>query len=87
MCEHNVWECSVPQALPLEEQLLQSTLWPERIKLYGHPNEIVCLAANACHLASACKAPHRRVVVQASIGSRPACERALHAVTQRGRMK
>jgi len=42
---------------PLEEHLLQSTLWPEIMKLYGHPNEIAALACNnkGNLLASACK--------------------------------
>jgi len=60
--ENEMYEQALPvlaslQAAPLEEQLLQSTLWPERLKLYGHPNEVVCLAASTRHLASACKAP------------------------------
>eukprot|EP01012_Entosiphon_sulcatum_P031930 TRINITY_DN40652_c0_g1_i1.p1 TRINITY_DN40652_c0_g1~~TRINITY_DN40652_c0_g1_i1.p1 ORF type:complete len:839 (+),score=91.57 TRINITY_DN40652_c0_g1_i1:22-2517(+) len=43
---------------PLEETLLQATLWPERVKLYGHPNELVCIAATHTprYLASACRA-------------------------------
>jgi hypothetical protein len=36
---------------------VQSTVWPEVDKLYGHLNEIVCLAASSdgLFLASACK--------------------------------
>lgn len=43
---------------PLEEHLAQNTLWPEVVKLYGHANHILCLAADPLgkYLASACKA-------------------------------
>jgi elongator complex protein 2 len=42
---------------PLEEHLSQNTLWPEIHKLYGHGNELFCLAADpkGKYLASACK--------------------------------
>ncbi|CDF34732.1 unnamed protein product [Chondrus crispus] len=44
--------------VPLEEDLKQKRLWPETAKLYGHGNEISCVAAdpNNAVLASACKA-------------------------------
>ena len=43
---------------PLEEHLAQSTLWPEVYKVYGHGNELYCLAADprGKFLASACRA-------------------------------
>eukprot|EP00995_Heteronema_vittatum_P008603 NODE_382_length_1416_cov_190.104609_g282_i0.p1 GENE.NODE_382_length_1416_cov_190.104609_g282_i0~~NODE_382_length_1416_cov_190.104609_g282_i0.p1 ORF type:complete len:264 (-),score=92.77 NODE_382_length_1416_cov_190.104609_g282_i0:62-853(-) len=71
---------------PLEEQLLQSTLWPERIKLYGHPNEIVCLAATAAgnRLASACKAqtlPMAEILIWDTASTRQLYALRGHALT------
>ncbi|KAL4426818.1 hypothetical protein ABPG77_006604 [Micractinium sp. CCAP 211/92] len=53
--------CAAPSAVagpPLEEHLAQNTLWPEVHKLYGHGNELYCLAADPLgrYLASACRA-------------------------------
>lgn len=44
--------------IPLEEDLKQRRLWPETAKLYGHGNEISCVATDLTHsiLASACRA-------------------------------
>eukprot|EP01102_Stenamoeba_stenopodia_P015164 TRINITY_DN5143_c0_g1_i1.p1 TRINITY_DN5143_c0_g1~~TRINITY_DN5143_c0_g1_i1.p1 ORF type:complete len:843 (+),score=179.65 TRINITY_DN5143_c0_g1_i1:107-2635(+) len=43
---------------PLEDLLLQSTLWPETQKLYGHGNELVCVCSDHSgeFIASACRA-------------------------------
>eukprot|EP00743_Colponemidia_sp_Colp-15_P000855 GILK01000943.1.p1 GENE.GILK01000943.1~~GILK01000943.1.p1 ORF type:complete len:632 (-),score=154.96 GILK01000943.1:158-1855(-) len=43
---------------PLEEYLIQNTLWPETDKLYGHGYELISLAVNhkGSLVASACKA-------------------------------
>ncbi|XP_065839908.1 elongator complex protein 2-like [Oscarella lobularis] len=43
---------------PVDEDLLQNTLWPETQKLYGHGYEVFCLAVSPDGrlLASACKA-------------------------------
>ena len=42
---------------PLEEQLAHNTLWEEVRKLYGHGNEVWCMAADGggAVLATACK--------------------------------
>jgi elongator complex protein 2 len=42
---------------PFEEQLMQNTLWPEIQKLYGHGDNVVCIACNysGTHIVSACK--------------------------------
>ena len=39
-----------------QETLVQNTLWPEVRKLYGHGNELYCLASNGRLVASACRA-------------------------------
>lgn len=48
----------VTSLVPLEEDLKEKRLWPETAKLYGHGNEIACIAADLKNdvLASACKA-------------------------------
>lgn len=47
---------------PVEEQLLQRTLWAECQKLYGHGNELLTLASNTSGelVASACKVHYYR---------------------------
>lgn len=42
---------------PVEEHLLQNTLWPETQKLYGHGYEVFCVASSpdGKYVASACK--------------------------------
>ncbi len=54
------------EAPPLEERLMQGTLWVEINKLYGHGDNIIATASNHAHtlIASACKA---RTPDQASI--------------------
>ncbi|CAB3993111.1 elongator complex 2-like [Paramuricea clavata] len=48
----------IPKEPPTENNLMQSTLWPETQKLYGHGYEIFCMAyePHSHLLASACKA-------------------------------
>ena len=42
---------------PVEEHLLQNTLWPETQKLYGHGYEVFCVASSpdGKYVASTCK--------------------------------
>jgi len=49
------WISGVP---PLEGQLADLTVWPEVKKLFGHTNDIVCMALSESgkYLATACKA-------------------------------
>lgn len=56
---------SVEAVVPLEEELKEKRLWPETAKLYGHANEISCIAADLSNdvLASACKAQNAKDAV------------------------
>lgn len=53
----NFLHLCLPTGPPLEEHLQQNTLWPEVRKLYGHGNELYCLAADprGAYFASACR--------------------------------
>lgn len=46
--------------VPTEDMLSENTLWAERQKLYGHGNELLCVASSndGKFIASACKAKH-----------------------------
>eukprot|EP00798_Chlamydomonas_sp_ICE-L_P028012 gene28012-31109_t len=51
---------------PLEEHLSQNTLWPEVHKLYGHGNDVFCVAASpdGKYIASACVAKQHPSTLQ-----------------------
>lgn len=68
---------------PVEEQLLQRTLWAECQKLYGHGNELLTLAANTSGelMASACKVYQCRVYLLYS-NTNGAVKRALPSINQ-----
>ncbi|KAI9159329.1 Elongator subunit elp2 [Blastocladiella emersonii ATCC 22665] len=69
---------------PLEEHLLQHTLWPELDKLYGHAYELVSVASNARVVATACRATladHAVVRMYAADGWRELPALAYHALT------
>lgn len=53
---------SAPVRVPVGETLGKKTLWPEQRKLYGHGNELLCVASShdGSLLASACKAREER---------------------------
>ena len=42
----NVFSARTLQSPPLEEHLMQNSLWPEAQKLYGHGYELVCVAGS-----------------------------------------
>ncbi|XP_062518296.1 elongator complex protein 2-like [Corticium candelabrum] len=50
---------------PMEDEIIQSTLWPETRKLYGHGFEVFCLTTHPSGklLASACKASKHEYAV------------------------
>ncbi|KAJ2847067.1 Elongator subunit elp2 [Coemansia brasiliensis] len=58
-------DAPVDGAVPVEEQL-QRRLWPEAEKLYGHPNDLLAVAAarNGRWVASSCRAarPHHAAI-------------------------
>lgn len=58
---------------PLEEHLAQNTLWPEVHKLYGHGNDVYCVAASrdGRYIASGCiaKSPAAAEVWVWAVGS------------------
>lgn len=70
----------MPAGPPLEEHLAHNTLWPEVLKLYGHGNDLFCVAADPLghFVASACKAqvaPCRKCSLHALITCLHHCSR------------
>lgn len=58
-----VIDAAVPSLrLPVGDTLGKKTLWPEQRKLYGHGNELLCVASNhsGSLIASACKSREER---------------------------
>ena len=76
----------VLSAAPTENVLQQSTLWPERKKMYGHGNELFCVSASpdGALLASAAKgrkAPETDVIVWDAHTLEPVCRLSGHRMT------
>lgn len=74
------------KAPPPEDFLLQSTLWPEVHKLYGHPIEVFAVAANHCGtlIASSCKATnveHAEMILWTTSTWDPICKLSAHSLT------
>ncbi|KAI9468814.1 WD40-repeat-containing domain protein [Coemansia mojavensis] len=73
-------------AAPTEEQL-QRRLWPEAEKLYGHPNDVLAVAAShdGRWVASSCRAarpPHAAIRIVATDSWQPPCAPlAVHALS------
>ncbi len=84
--------CAAPSVAlgpPLEEHLAQNTLWPEVQKLYGHGNDVHCLAAahDGRYAASACVAKSSAVAeiwIWAVQGWRGVAQIPAHTLTVRG---
>ncbi|TYZ57541.1 hypothetical protein PybrP1_005413 [[Pythium] brassicae (nom. inval.)] len=55
-------DCATSIRVPVGETLGKKTLWPELRKLYGHGNELLCVASNhsGSLIASACKSREER---------------------------
>lgn len=73
-------------APPLEEDLVQHTRWPEADKLYGHLNEVVCLASDSSGylIASACKGRNEEAAsiwIWDSVTGRPKQQLKAHKLT------
>ncbi|CAF2099888.1 unnamed protein product [Rotaria magnacalcarata] len=71
---------------PLEEHLLQNTLWPEIQKLYGHGYEIIAVASNPSGsiVASSCKATQQNdaaIILWNTNTWKPAVRLVVHQLT------
>lgn len=71
---------------PLEADLLQNTLWPEKEKLYGHGFEIIAVGTSrdGKYIASSCKASkaeYAAVIIWSAESYRKIGELSGHALT------
>lgn len=71
---------------PSEDHLLQSTLWAEVQKLYGHGYEVFCVACNSSFtvVASACKASkveHAAIILWSTSNWKQLLSLPLHSLT------